>query len=49
MEEKLIAPCGMNCGVCVSYLAMKNDLNKQDPDKLRQNKRYHWEKEGDIR
>ena len=29
MEEKLIAPCGMNCGLCVSYLAMKNDLNKQ--------------------
>lgn len=29
MEEKLIAPCGMNCGVCVSYLAMKNDLKKQ--------------------
>ncbi|KJS16498.1 MAG: hypothetical protein VR69_09110 [Peptococcaceae bacterium BRH_c4b] len=28
MKEKLIAPCGMNCGVCVSYLAMKNDLNK---------------------
>lgn len=26
MEEVLIAPCGMNCGVCVSYLAMKNDL-----------------------
>ncbi len=26
MEEKLIAPCGMNCGVCISYLAMKNDL-----------------------
>jgi hypothetical protein len=29
MEEKLIAPCGMNCGVCVSYLAMKNDLKKK--------------------
>lgn len=26
MEENLIAPCGMNCAVCVSYLAMKNDL-----------------------
>jgi hypothetical protein len=25
----LTAFCGMNCGVCVSYLAMKNDLNKQ--------------------
>ena len=29
MEEKLIAPCGMNCGVCFSYLAMKNDLKKK--------------------
>jgi hypothetical protein len=29
MEVALIAPCGMNCGVCVSYLAMKNNLNKQ--------------------
>ncbi len=26
MKEELIAPCGMNCGVCVSYLAMVNDL-----------------------
>ena len=29
MEEKLIAPCGMNCALCVSYLAMKNDLKKK--------------------
>ncbi len=29
MEEQLIAPCGMNCGLCVSYLAMKTDLNKR--------------------
>ncbi|MBN1190387.1 MAG: DUF3795 domain-containing protein [Dehalococcoidales bacterium] len=29
MEEKLIARCGMNCGLCVSFLAMKNDLNKK--------------------
>ncbi len=29
MEEKLIAPCGMNCGVCISFLSMKNDLHKQ--------------------
>lgn len=29
MEEKLIAPCGMNCGVCASYLAMKNDLKNK--------------------
>lgn len=29
MEEKLIAPCGMNCGVCINYLTMKNNLHKQ--------------------
>jgi hypothetical protein len=29
MEEILIAPCGMNCGICVSYLAMKNDLKQK--------------------
>jgi hypothetical protein len=29
MEEKLIAPCGMNCAVCVAHLAMKLDLKKQ--------------------
>jgi hypothetical protein len=29
MKEDLIAPCGMNCAVCVSYLAMKNDLKKK--------------------
>ena len=29
MEEQLIAPCGMNCGLCVSYLAMKNDLKNK--------------------
>jgi hypothetical protein len=29
MNEEMIAPCGMNCGVCVSYLAMKNDLKKK--------------------
>ena len=29
MEEQLIAPCGMNCGLCVSYLAMKNDLKEK--------------------
>jgi hypothetical protein len=27
MEEQLIAPCGMNCGLCISYLSMRNDLN----------------------
>ena len=29
MEEILIAPCGMNCQVCISYLGMKIDLNKR--------------------
>jgi len=29
MEIDLIAPCGMNCGVCSSYLAMKNDLKSK--------------------
>ena len=29
MEETLIAPCGMNCALCISYLAMKNDLKKK--------------------
>ena len=25
----LIAPCGMNCGLCVSYLSMKYELKKE--------------------
>ncbi len=29
MDEVLIAPCGMNCALCASYLAMKYDLKKQ--------------------
>ena len=29
MKEDLIAPCGMNCGLCISYQAMKNDLKKK--------------------
>ncbi len=29
MKEELIAPCGINCAVCINYLAMKNDLNKK--------------------
>ena len=28
-NEKLIAPCGMNCGVCSGYLAFKNDLKSK--------------------
>jgi hypothetical protein len=29
MNEELVAPCGMNCGLCASYLARKNDLKKK--------------------
>ena len=29
MRKELIAPCGMNCGVCTNYLAMQNDLKKK--------------------
>ena len=29
LEAELIAPCGMNCGLCIGYQAMKNDLKKQ--------------------
>lgn len=29
MEEKLIAPCGLNCGVCISNLAEKHKLNQR--------------------
>lgn len=29
MNEKMIAPCGMNCTLCISYQAKENDINKQ--------------------
>lgn len=29
MNEKLIAPCGMNCGLCIAYQFKENDLNKR--------------------
>ncbi|MBN2253767.1 MAG: DUF3795 domain-containing protein, partial [Kosmotogaceae bacterium] len=29
MEEALIAPCGMNCSLCINYQAMKDDLKKK--------------------
>ncbi len=29
MNEDLIAPCGMNCALCVSYQFRENDLNKK--------------------
>lgn len=28
MREELIAPCGMNCGICIRYLSMRNDFRK---------------------
>ncbi len=28
MNEKLIAPCGMNCRLCIAYQFKENDLNK---------------------
>lgn len=29
MDEVLIAPCGMNCGICSGYLALKNDVRSK--------------------
>jgi hypothetical protein len=29
MEEQLIAPCGMNCCLCINYQSMKNDLKSR--------------------
>ena len=29
MEEKVIAPCGMNCGICSGYLAVKYDVKSK--------------------
>jgi hypothetical protein len=29
MKKELVAPCGMNCAVCSSYLARQYDLKKQ--------------------
>ncbi|PKM85083.1 MAG: hypothetical protein CVU86_04005 [Firmicutes bacterium HGW-Firmicutes-11] len=29
MEEKLIAPCGMNCSLCIAYQCWEKDLNRQ--------------------
>lgn len=29
IREELIAPCGMNCAVCVNYIAGKLDLKKK--------------------
>jgi hypothetical protein len=29
MDEILLAPCGMNCGICSRYLALKYDVRNQ--------------------
>jgi hypothetical protein len=29
MKEQLIAPCGMNCSLCIAYQFREKDLNKQ--------------------
>lgn len=29
MEEQLIAPCGMNCALCIHYQAAKHQLNQK--------------------
>ncbi len=33
MEAILVAPCGMNCGICSAYLVGKYDLKKQGVNK----------------
>jgi hypothetical protein len=36
MDEVLIAPCGMNCGICMAYLRKKNrciGCRSEDPEK----------------
>ncbi len=29
MKSEMIAPCGMNCELCIAYLGKKNDIKKQ--------------------
>jgi hypothetical protein len=29
MKENLIAPCGMNCSLCIAYQFKENDINKK--------------------
>jgi hypothetical protein len=54
MNEELIAPCGMNCGVCASYLAMKSDLKKKGIGKtycagcLPGGKNCHYKRQCDL-
>jgi len=30
MREELIAPCGMNCGICSAFLAKTHDIKSRD-------------------
>jgi hypothetical protein len=30
MDKELIAPCGMNCGLCSRYLALQNDVQSKE-------------------
>jgi len=54
MNEELIAPCGMNCGLCASYLAMENDLKKKGIGKtycagcLPRGKNCYYKKQCDL-
>ena len=29
MKEELIAPCGMNCGICANHLALKHEVRSK--------------------
>jgi len=29
LNKELIAPCGMNCGICSAYLAYKNNISRK--------------------
>lgn len=29
LREDLIAPCGMNCGLCIAYLGGRNEINRE--------------------
>ncbi len=30
MKSEMIAPCGMNCELCIAYLGKKNDIKNRD-------------------
>jgi len=54
MNEEPITPCGMNCGLCASYVAMKSDLKKKGIEKtyrtgcLPRSKNCHYKKQCDL-